>query len=798
MERRVRWYGGLMLLAAWMVIVGNGSPCAGADENERADRTLSPYFFVKSEDPSVDQLPLKATSAEVKIAGVIADVKVHQVYRNEGKKPLEAIYVFPASTRASVYGMKITLGERIIEAKIKERRQAREDYEQAKQEGKSASLLEQQRPNVFQMNVANILPGDEIAVELRYTELLVPEKGVYEFVYPTVVGPRYSNSPQAQVPASEKWIQNPYLHEGEAPSYTFDIRVSLEAGVPIREMFCPSHKTVVAFDGPSAAVVTLDPSEKSGGNRDYILKYRLDGDGIAPGLVLYRSGSENFFLLMIQPPRRVTAGLIPPREYVFVVDVSGSMRGFPLEVSKKLLKDLIGGLHSSDQFNVVLFSGGSTVLSERSVPATAENIAHAVQLIESQHGGGGTELLPALKRALSLPASRGFSRSVILVTDGYVAVEKEAFQLIRESLGQANLFAFGIGSSVNRFLIEGMARAGMGEPFVVARPDEATAKAAKFRDYVQSPVLVHPVVNFDGFDVEDVEPKHLPDLMAERPVVVFGKWRGEPRGMVGLSGRSGTSDFKVTLDVSKVKPSETASALPYLWARHKIAALSDEAALMPKEDAGELRVVRDITALGLKYGLLTPYTSFVAVDTMVRTESGNAVTVEQPLPLPSGVPDSALPGTPVHMPRMLTGAAGERAFSRLAKSAMPVLEQGKQKPTPSRLQTRDTQIVGALSREAAEQVMEKNRKSLELCLERREAGRMSRGGTARLKVTVDANGSVTHVEWISEDLTDEGLRRCIAEAVMRWRFPMPSDGARANVEYTLVWRGVQLDPPRPY
>lgn len=189
--------------------------CAQAVEGN--DNTLSPYFLVKSDDPSVDQFPIKATSVAVRIAGVIADVKVTQVYKNTGQKPIEAVYVFPASTRAAVYGMRMTIGERTIVAEIRKREEARAVYEQAKQEGKSASLLEQHRPNVFQMNVANILPGDEVKTELQYTEMIAPSEGLYEFVYPTVVGPRYSSQLEASAPPSEKWSRNPTLHQGEKP-----------------------------------------------------------------------------------------------------------------------------------------------------------------------------------------------------------------------------------------------------------------------------------------------------------------------------------------------------------------------------------------------------------------------------------------------------------------------------------------------------------------------------------------------------------------------------------------------------
>ena len=360
-------------LLIFTVSMGLGNIVCAQPEKD-ADKTLSPYFFVKSDDPEVDQLPLKSTSVKVDISGVIADVVVTQVYKNEGNRPLEAVYIFPASTRAAVYGMKMTIGERTIIAKIRKREEARREYEQAKQEGKSASLLEQYRPNVFQMNVANILPADVIKVELRYTELLVPTDAVYEFVYPTVVGPRYSEQRATEAGPGEKWIENPYLHQGESPTYIFHIAVNLSAGLPIQDLTCSSHQVSVNYEGHGLASVRLDPSEKYGGNRDFLLKYRLAGGKIKTGLLLFEGEDENFFLLMLQPPKRVHEVHIPPREYIFIVDVSGSMHGFPLNISKKLLKDLMGNLRPTDRFNVLLFAGGSSVMSTQSVPATPPNI----------------------------------------------------------------------------------------------------------------------------------------------------------------------------------------------------------------------------------------------------------------------------------------------------------------------------------------------------------------------------------------------------------------------------------------
>ena len=185
---------------------------------EEADRTLSPYFFVHSDDPNVDRLPLKATAVDIRIAGVIADVTVTQRYKNEGRRTIEAEYVFPGATRAAVHGLTMTIGERRVVAQIREKQQARTEYQAAKTAGKSAALLEQHRPNVFKMNVANILPGDEIAVELRYTELIVPTDGMYELVFPTVVGPRYTTKTEGDATAPDRWQQNPYLRQGEPPT----------------------------------------------------------------------------------------------------------------------------------------------------------------------------------------------------------------------------------------------------------------------------------------------------------------------------------------------------------------------------------------------------------------------------------------------------------------------------------------------------------------------------------------------------------------------------------------------------
>jgi Ca-activated chloride channel family protein len=761
-----------------------------AQQETNVDKTLSPYFLVKSDDPDVDRLPLKSTHAEVHISGVIADVNVTQVYKNEGKKPIEAIYVFPASTKAAVYGMKMTIGERTITANIREREQARHEYNQAKQAGKSASLLEQHRPNVFQMNVANILPSDVIKVELKYTELIVPTDKVYEFVYPTVVGPRYVDQQSDGAGSAETWTSNPYLRQGEPPTYMFNMAVHIAAGLPIKDIACASHKTRIDYKGPSFATINLDPSENQSGNRDFILKYRLAGDKIQTGLLLFEGKDEKFFLLMMQPPKKVIKSQIPPREYIFIVDVSGSMHGFPLNISKKLLKDLIGNLRPTDRFNVLLFAGGSQLMAEQSLPATSQNITRAINTIEGQRGGGGTRLLPALQRALSLSKTEGFSRSIVIATDGYVSVEAKVFDLMRKNLGDANMFAFGIGSSVNRHLIEGMARIGMGEPFVITKPDQALITAKKFRKLIESPVLTGIKVDFGKFKAYDVEPPSIPDVLADRPVIVFGKWRGSPRGTISLQGYTGKHRLLKKIDVSKTKALESNSALRYLWARHRIALLDDYNRLNKQDER-----VKEVTNLGLTYNLLTAYTSFVAVDTKVRVEDGQTVTVKQPLPLPQGVSDYAV--------------GGNRALSRKAYSfhgpapsvlgmRRKVVEESMAQKKEDRLTTepemdaaaRDKNVIelgeitvtGGLSETSIRELLEKQMHSFNTCYKQAQKKQSQLKGKIVFSLVVDSVGQVINVHLNKGVNNPKAFETCMLQKLKKLRFPAPKKGIKTVIQ----------------
>jgi Ca-activated chloride channel family protein len=486
---------------------------------------------------------------------------------------------------------------------------------------------------------------------------------------------------------------------------------------------------------------------------------------------------------MMEPPKRVRSEQIPPREYIFIVDVSGSMHGFPLEISKKLLRDLIGGLRPSDRFNVLLFAGGSSLMAEQSLPATRDNLTRALDVIDRQQGGGGTELLPAMKRALALPKKSGFSRTVVIATDGYVSVEAETFDLIRKSLGDANLFSFGIGSSVNRFLLEGMARAGMGEPFIITKPEEAARTADRFRSYIQSPVLARVRVDFDGFKAYDVEPPSIPDVLAERPVVVFGKWRGPLKGTITVSGLAGAGKYEKRIDVSAAGRPEGNGALRYLWARHRIALLADYENL--RHDDGR---VKEITSLGLSYNLLTRYTSFVAIDSRVRRTGGEATTVQQPLPMPEGVSDLSVGG--------MGGARMMKAMAPLAPPpAMPMRDSAKreekapaaqapgEKQASVSIGARGVKWEGARpNRELLAGEASWNPYLADIAAWYTEYLRKHPGvrGTLILRLTVGGDGKVRKVEIPVSDLKHAALEQGILERSKKWTLP-PSGGKAETI-----------------
>lgn len=586
----------------------------------------SPYFV--ADGVSAGSFPLQSTDVYATITGPIADVAVRQIYYNDSDVPIEATYVFPASTRAAVHGMAMRIGDRTIIADIKKKQDAKSAYEAAKSDGKRASLLEQHEANVFEMSVANILPGETIEVELKYSEFLVSQDQEYTFVFPTVVGPRYTGEQPSE------WAAQPYTKSGIMPTSTFDITVMLDMPVPIHYLGSKAHAVTTTKLDEHRHQVVLGRRELDGGNRDFILAFTLTGSEIASGVMTGTFGGEQYFLCQVEPPEFCAEGYeVTPREYVFIIDVSGSMGGFPLGVSKTLMHNLLGDLKATDKFNILFFAGGNWMLSPTSLQATTANIQSAIAAVNRNTSGGGTNMLQAVQASMAQPKEVGYSRSYVFVTDGYVSVDRTAIDYVRDNLGDSNFFAFGIGSSVNRQLIEGLAVAGRGKPYIVLNEKVAPLVAERLRQYIQYPVLTDITIESTA-QMYDLVYEDIPDLMAGRPIYFFGKYKGGQAPQFTVRGRQGAKEW--SHHIVGDGQMAGASVLPYLWAREMIKSLDGMQHFGRDRDAEN-----SITQLGLDFNLLTQYTSFVAVDSEVVTD-GNPTHKAQPLPLPAGVPNQAV------------------------------------------------------------------------------------------------------------------------------------------------------------
>ena len=577
------------------------------------DITESPYFVVKPSSGSLNpgEFALKGTHTEVNVVGVIAEVTVEQTYVNHGTATLNATYIFPGSTHAAVYSMEMMVGEHKVIANIKEKAEAKKIFAEAKSEGKTASLMTQHRPNVFQMDVTNIRPKNVVKVTFSYTENLVPVDNEYGFVFPTIVGPRFVG---ADGVAEDSWTQNPYTNTDHPvskflnPSFTLDF--NLNAGIPISSAKCVSYPNCsLEYTGKDELTASLSNSQYQQAKNEFVFKYKLLGDKISTGMLTYDHGDEKFFMMTVQPPKRYSTDVIPPRDYMFIVDISGSMSGFPLDVSKELIRNLLSSLNEGDRFNLLLFASGYGVYSEEMIEVSATEINNAIAFMSLRHSGGGTRILPAVQEALNMIDDNGRSVSIILATDGLVTVEREAFDLITQSQSEANFFPFGIGTSMNRYLIEGLAHVSHTEPMICTTLDEAKSEARRFKEMVSQPLLTDIDIDWGDSEVYDVIPAAVPDLFAQKPLVVYGKYRGKMDNKLTVNGTTGSGRYTENVKTKTTEKDEKNGALRYLWARKQLQVLSDYAAV---SNESEFRPM--ITAIGLDYSLLSKYTSFVAVD----------------------------------------------------------------------------------------------------------------------------------------------------------------------------------------
>ncbi|MEM1171770.1 MAG: VIT domain-containing protein [Cyanobacteria bacterium P01_H01_bin.35] len=599
--------------------------------------TLAGLYVVSSEEKLT--FPLKHTEVKAKIAGNLSRVEVTQKFENPFTEPLEATYVFPLPDEAAVDEMEIKIGDRLIKGNIKKREEAKQIYQQAKQEGRTAGLLEQQRDNIFTQSLANIKPGEQIDVIIRYTDSLKFEGGDYEFVFPMVVGPRYipgtpldGSGDTDEVPDASK-ITPPIVPPATRSGHDIGVTVEIDSGMPIFQVHSTSHQIQKSERGEIATVKL--GNEDTIPNKDLILRYQVGSNNTKATVLTQADERGGHFALYLIPALRYRTDEIVPKDVVFLMDTSGSQRGEPLLKCQELMRRFIHGLNPNDTFTIIDFSNTAQKLSETPLSNTPRNIAMAINYVNKLNAAGGTELLNGIREVLNFPSpSAGRLRSIVMLTDGYIGNEKAVLAEVQDKLQQGNrLYSFGVGSSVNRYLINRLAEIGRGIARVV-RQDEPTEEVAeKFFQQINNPVLTQIDINWNGKgDVPEIYPVGIPDLFAEQPLVLFGRKQDVVAGELQVNGiAAGGEIYQQTFPINFAESGNVAVA--QLWGRQKIKHLTNQ-----MFDYEKKSMVSKVTETALSYQLLSEYTAFVAVSEEVRVEpGGKSISMEVPVEMAEGV-----------------------------------------------------------------------------------------------------------------------------------------------------------------
>jgi Ca-activated chloride channel homolog len=806
MERkRVFCYLVLSILAFFLLMIAVRKPLA--KDRGIADATPGSLSASSKSGQSLGLCPLVHTEVKAEITGAISRVTMRQQFQNPFSEPIEAVYTFPLPHNAAVDDMTIHAGNRTIRGIIKRREEAKEIYEAAKARGQMAGLLDQERPNIFTQQVANIMPGQGVDIVLSYVETLKYEKGGYSFIFPTVVGPRYIPGvpvgkqgggwapDTTKVPDASR-ITPIVTPPGTRSGHDLSIEVRIDSGVPMSNIRSATHAISMPVHNSRTALVRLADIATIP-NKDFILSYDVAGAKMEDGLVFHRMSGDGYFMLILQPPNIVRPEQVVPKELVFVLDTSGSMQGFPIEKAKETMMMALDGLYPHDTFNLITFSGNTRILFPQPVPATQENLELARQVLKGSYGSGGTEMMRAIRAALTPSDNQGHVRIVCFMTDGFVGNDMEIISEVQKH-PNARIFSFGIGSSVNRFLLDKIAEEGRGSAEYVGLEGDATAAAIRFHERIRNPLLTDITLEWSGTPVSDIYPRRIPDLFSAEPVVLCGRYSRGGSAMVRLRGVSGSTDYVRDIQIPLPEKEPQHFVLSKLWARSKIDALMAEDLGGVQRGTMRPELKEAIVNLGLAHGLMTQFTSFVAVEERISNEGGKPKTIQVPVEMPEGVSyrgvfgDSKDKSVSVHMTSSLGMGGGMGggmgAVAHKGSAAYNVQAGGVSGGVSSAItgglvampQSAPPSPPPVVKREALRGLNPGAR-----LIHRVEpvypelAKRMRLSGSVVLKIEVDEAGNVRNAQVVSGPLM---LRDAAVNAVRQWKYsPAILDGNPVSV-----------------
>ncbi len=613
---------------------------------------------VVGEDGVIGELPLEHTYVEITVSGNLQRATVRQVYGNPYDEPIEAVYTFPLPQSGAVDRMNMWIGDRFIEGKIHERDLARQIYEQAIESGQTASLLEQERPNIFTQSVGNILPGDSIVIEISYVAPVEYDDGEYEIVFPMVVGPRFvppgdflrvifdTDTVSTSVEDADR-ITPPIVPEGTRTGYDIELSVTINPGIEIVGFESINHEVDVDLLWRTGNVTISLTDEDVIPNRDFVLRYTTASDRIQTGVISHNGELGGHFMLILQPDADIDINEITPKEMFFVVDCSGSMSGQPMDVAKETVRQFVEGMNPDDTFGIMRFSEVASSMSRSPLTNTEGNIEQGVRFINNMSGTGGTMMIEGVRAAIGYPEDPERMRFVIFLTDGFIGNEAEILGELQSTLGEnTRLFSVGVGSSPNRYLIEGLAEEGRGHAYYVGLNEDPTEAVGAIYEKINDPYLVGINIDWGDLDVHDVYPSRIPDLYAGEPLIIVGQYDGSGSETVNLTGT--IAGRRWNEDVQVVLPShqEDNDVIATLWARKKIHDLNRQMYNSYGYIEQNQDIIDEITDTALDYQIMSEYTSFVAVCEEIRTDpDGNPVTVQVPVNMPDGVSYEGVFGT---------------------------------------------------------------------------------------------------------------------------------------------------------
>lgn len=567
---------------------------------------------------------LRHTDVDAKVSGYLARVTVTQKFHNSNREKIEALYTFPLPENAAVDDMTMKIGDRIIKGTIEEKSKAKEIYQEAARQGFTAALLDQERPNIFTQSVANVDPDADVDVVISYTQILPFENGSYAFIFPTVVGERFA-------PGNSRTVGenlNPPI--ATRSGHDISMRVAIDGGVPISNVASWLHEVDVASLTGSSSVVTLKQKNDIP-NRDFVLTWSASAKSVSSGYLTHKTGDNGYLTMMLMPPKKVTREEIAPREMIFIMDCSGSMSGEPIEKSKETMHYVLDQLGPQDSFQIITFNNQCTELFTKPQPVSPSIKAMAHKFISGLQANGGTYMVEPIKKACSIPADKNRLRLVTFMTDGYVGNDMEVISLVQSLRKTSRWFPFGVGNSVNSFLINTIATQGGGESDTVLLSESGAAAAEKFYSRISSPVLTDVKVRFEGIDVKDVYPGAISDVWAQKPLYFEGRYKNPGKGKVILSAMQGGKPYSQVMEVSLPAQDGNNACIAQQWAHARVDELMSRDWMGVQNGHPQAAIKKEIVDTAIAHHIMTQFTSFVAVDRSHKTSEEPAMKVDVPV-----------------------------------------------------------------------------------------------------------------------------------------------------------------------